>query len=392
MHALTLPVSRRSILLGGAGIGVSLLLGCAPVRSPDEGPAWSEGLVLDRDLLTSEPAFEPTAGLGWDGGFLLIGNATPRTGDRYPSGLVASPDGRDWRRLPRDAFPVADGKVLASLGGAVHHRGKLWVIGSEGEEALFGDEAVVWQSSDGQSWTRAAVARDLESPEDAQIDVHGDRLIFLAPSSDGPTRWWRSPDGSTWTKETPLDALDIVGTVSTSAGLLLFGRRVDEDGSQPSVHLLGDGGGADISDRFDRLEYPRIAAATADRVVLIGDASTKSGDGMPAAWSTSDGADWVVSTHFELPDTVFDVNVRSVSAAGTGFVAVGDAKRIYRPAGLVWHSVDGVTWTLLDDLAGHATVTAYAGGHVIVTERTWASPAADASTRPSAILHVYSAR
>ncbi|HEY5787753.1 MAG TPA: hypothetical protein VIT65_23560, partial [Microlunatus sp.] len=138
MHALTLPVSRRSILLGGAGIGVSLLLGCAPVRSPDEGPAWSEGLVLDRDLLTSEPAFEPTAGLGWDGGFLLIGNATPRTGDRYPSALIASPDGRDWRRLPRDAFPVADGKVLASLGGAVHHRGMLWVIGSEGKQALFG--------------------------------------------------------------------------------------------------------------------------------------------------------------------------------------------------------------------------------------------------------------
>lgn len=391
MQALTGQASRRRVLLGGAGIGASLLLGgCSVAPVPANRATWSDGLVLDPDLLTSEPAFEPTAGIGWDGGFLLLGTATPQSGEGFPSAMVASADGRDWRRLPRQVFPVTDGSRLASLGGAVYHRGMLWVIGSEGKDRLFGDDAVIWRSSDGLSWTRAAVARKLESPDDARIEVHDDRLFFFASSYAGPTQWWRSPDGSTWTEETPLSDFGLEGTVSTSAGLLLFGTTA---GSGPTVHLIGDGGKQDISDRFERLKFPRIAAATAHRAVLVGDASGGSSRGIPAAWSTADGVDWGISTKFELPDTVFDVSVQSICAAGAGFVAVGSAKRIYRPAGLVWFSVDGVTWTLLDDLAGRATVTACAGGQLIVAEEVSAVSAADdASMRSGAVLHVYSAR
>jgi hypothetical protein len=219
-----------------------------------------------------------------------------------------------WDRIPHDeAVFGGDGDQMMS--GAVATGSGVVVVGSD---TSGGDQdAAVWTSADGLSWSRVP-------HDEGGLGGDGDQMMLAVTAggpgfvavgldgsdSDSDVAVWTSPDGFDWSR-VPHDEVAFGGT-----------------GNQWAVDVVAGELG----------------------VVAVG-SDFKAGYGDAAVWTSADGSTWRrVPNEDEALGDFGDQGMWSVTLGGPGVVAVGWAWygiEQYRAA--VWTSPDGTAWTQVPD-------------------------------------------
>ena len=159
------------------------------VWQSSDGVHWQ--LVSD-----SSPVFQDAwASIVVHGGEGLVAFGTTRNGSGFThaSTIVwTSRDGRVWQRVPQPsgAFPALDNFHIV---GAVQGNGRYVAWGSNYSDIPY---YLVWTSTDGAHWTRAAGVHFQYGRVDA-IAAHGQGFIAVGTRDNEPTVW-SSPDGAHW--------------------------------------------------------------------------------------------------------------------------------------------------------------------------------------------------
>ena len=291
-------------------LGVGLVLAACSVGGDDLSGMWSP--VYDDPGVFGGSGDQRMSGLAVVGEELIAVGFDSADGDA-DAVVWRSRDGMVWDRIPHDeAVFGGDGDQM--MGGAVAFDTGVVVVGSDasgGEQ-----DAAVWTSPDGMSWTRVL-------DDEAGLGGDGDQTM-LAVAAGGPglvaVGWevsggdsdvavWTSPDGFDWSRVPHNDAV--------------FGGT----GNQWAADVIAGGPG----------------------VIAVGNDSQGYGDA--AVWTSPDGSAWTrVSDEGQVLGGFGDQTMWSVTLGGPGVVAVGWAWygiEQYRAA--VWTSPDGVTWTQVPD-------------------------------------------
>jgi len=266
--------------------------------------------------------------VGWDARFSDFEyDATPsewmQWGEEPGAAAVwTSVDGITWSRVAHDETVFgADGysrmnSVTAGGPGLV----AVGSVRNDGDSAV----AAVWTSVDGIIWSRVphdgAVfggSGTIQSPqlwqEMKSVTVGGPGLVAVGGHSGTDAAVWTSVDGLTWS-------------------------RVPHDET-----VFGPRGGQGMS------------SVTAGGPGLVAVGYEQLGDDVPsgrardaAVWTSVDGITWSRVPHdVEVFGGTGNQRMHSVTAAGAGLVAVGADGGWYdtRPIAVVWTSLDGITWS-----------------------------------------------
>ncbi len=241
------------------------------------------------------------------GGPGLVAVGWDFSGGNEDAAVWTSPDGISWSRVPDDGA-VFGGEGYQLMNGVTAGGPGLVAVGTDRS----GIDAAVWTSPDGISWSRV--------PDDGSV-LSGDGVQWMwSVTAGGPglvavgTDWsgtdaavWISPDGLSWTRVPDDDAV--------------FG---------------GDGG-----------QWMGGVAAGGPGLVAVG-WDFSGGDRDAAVWTSPDGISWS-----RVPDekAVFggegDQEMVSVTVGGPGLVAVGwDGGN---DVAAVWTSPDGISWSRVPD-------------------------------------------
>jgi hypothetical protein len=250
-----------------------------------EGLQWMESVTVGGPGLVA---------VGWEGG------------DNQDAAVWTSPDGISWSRVPHDEAVLGgrgfQGMVSVTAGGP-----GLVAVGWEGSA---GDvDAAIWTSPDGISWSRVphheAVFGGGGLRWVSDVTVGGPGLVAVGweGRDDQDAVVWTSPDGISWSRVPHDEAV-------------LGGRGVQ---GMSAVTVGGPG------------------------LVAVG-WEGPSGDPDAAVWTSPDGISWSRVPHHEA---VFggrgSQGMGSVTVGGPGLVAVGSDEL----DAAVWTSPDGISWSRL---------------------------------------------
>jgi len=226
-----------------------------------------------------------------------------------------------WAQVPTTTLPAALVQALTTNpneGGHVFRVGAQFVVADRGQ---------LWASTDGLSWAMLGELPGADGDVVNDITTGGPGYVAVGwDGTAGAGAVWTSPDGATWTAIT--DA-----SVFNGNGL---GHDINAvtDGPHGLVAVGGVGGPLFATGPFI------LASAQAA--------------GQAAVWTSPDGRTW-----HKVPDeaSFAQGEMDDVAAGGPGYVAVSRGAECGGPcpgtAGpLVWTSVDGRTWHLVD--ARHA--------------------------------------
>ena len=350
MAGLRRPTSRLAWLAASALIAT--LLACSPTAtsvppspSASQAPLETEPAASAIASPRPPPIVIPSIG--------SASTTSPATPGTNPPG---SPAAGPWQTL--DTFPVADALDVTSaapLGDGFVAVG----FGALPGEGFYGPrQGIVWQSTDGRSWTsQADPAFQFVTLE--KVVVLGDSLFTFGtiamcdslisdecvePPEQG---WavWRSTGGGPWERlpQSPdMQHGTIDGVVATNSLLIAFGATGDD--AQPVVWASPDGvtwtTGAGLPE-MDQI----WAMASAPGVGLIAFGSLYSNSietDQTVAARSADG------THFEAAAApqLLGATIRSATWGSNKFVAVGDAEDIeLRLTTVALNSVDGGSWS-----------------------------------------------
>lgn len=260
----------------------------------------------------------------------------------------AVPDG--WSRVFADTFDLG-GAGNQQMLDVIEFGGGLVAVGM----AFDGDDrdAAVWLSADGITWTRAAHA-DLDEPEGQtmwSVATGGPGLVavgFGGPDDDQDAAIWTSHDGVSWTRvphdETTFGASVAFAVATHGDVIVATGFAADAGATNAAVWVSSDG----VS--WSRVPHDDATLGGSGEQVMYGVASTTNGlvavgsDGDRAAvWASSDGATWarVMDPTLAGRGTLF---MSAVTTGGPGLVAAGVGWEHDRPSAAVWTSTDGRTW------------------------------------------------
>ena len=299
------------------------------ILAPDTGGGWlAGGWVTDPDGARSPSVWASRDGRSWrrttlppapsseprDGVYRIArrGNVTVALGDRFQAGgfqgnvkLAAwRRTGGRWTALTDETSPVLSfaGRIVDVTSAS----DKFFALGAS---QSFGRSLVqIFESADGAAWsvhsTIPVPANERFAP--AEMIAVGERLIVVGeggvPSAiEGRIMVW---DGDAWTQIDP--------RVSGMTG----SRRIQV----ASVRYV-----------------PRVGFAA-------GGLDQRGGLEIPAAWFSSDGTQWSRLPDTAVPPAAGASAIHMIAAADGRFRAVGNS-----PSGpLLWRSVDGRRWTMMD--------------------------------------------
>ena len=269
------------------------------------------------------------------------------------SAVWTSPDGTTWSRVPYNEAVFGGGAEMSSV-----------TVGGPGLVAVGGDDdgdAVVWTSPDGVSWTRVFHDEAVFGGATMRsVTVGGPGLVAVgsdggAQSESSNAVVWTSPDGIDWSRVPHNEAI--------------FGGpayRVGVDGAHVGMRSVTAGGPGLVAVGWD---WPHAAVWTSPDGItwsrVSHDKALQSASCSPPSGSCFDGA--------------VGLGMSSVTVGGPGLVAVGDAGHPDSENGVVWTSVDGISWSrvpyneaVFGGGAGMSSVTV--GGPGLVAVGAYGSP------------------
>lgn len=346
-----------AVTAGGPGlvaVGWDVSTRSAAVWTSTEGSDWSR-------VPHDEEAF---GGRGdqWmfgvsAGGPGLVAVGAEASGFDRRSAVWTSPDGISWSRVPHDEA-VFGGDVWATMNGVVGGGPGLVAVGYSGRPD---QDAAVWTSTDGLSWTRVpaddANLGGAGNQEMRSVIVGGPGLVAVgreisAEDFESDATVWTSVDGVAWTRIAD-DALggdddqEMFDLVAGGPGLVAVGLDWYTE-SPPDAAVWTSADGTSWSrvphdaGIFGGPSYQQMMSVTTagSGLVAVGLGVLEPGSGYEAAvWVSADGISW---SPVAYDDTVFggegDQVMNSVVSIGSTLVAVGSGGPI--------DGLDGVAWTV----------------------------------------------
>jgi hypothetical protein len=251
---------------------------------------WRAGVWTKVDVATPEiggPGFQQVATVveSPSGGY-VAGGVVEKAGVAVPS-IWISANGLEWQRLPDATVPV-DGS-----GAAIHRvvvvQGGLLASGNSGGHPL------LWQSTDGRSWSVVGGIAP-EKPGLLVIAAADGSQTMLVVGREGGSRLLRSANGGAWT-------------------------RADQGPAFPSKTSTG----AELRD----------VASGSGRLIAVG----TDGQGRPLVMLRARGSGWV-RVPFDDPAARFE----AIAANRGTFAIVGWRKLSGRARLAIWTSKNGRSW------------------------------------------------
>ncbi len=233
------------------------------------------------------------------------------------------------------------------------------------------NDAAIWHTTDGRTWTLVTGQSELGGEGDQQINgisplPGGGFIVVGSDTSSGSqdAAVWLSPDGNTWSKVSSSalggpgrQSMNRVSGTGTGVGILAVGSTTNSsDGTQDGAIWTSDNGGhdwtllpvSDLGGPGDQVvkRVTVLKSGITTGFVAVG-TSTLNGDSDAAAWTSTDGKTW---TRVPDPNSVLggpgnqgmtDVQTFGTTLIGAGFAASskGDLD------GAIWTSTNGTDWT-----------------------------------------------
>jgi hypothetical protein len=288
-----------------------------------DGTDWSA--VTDADL--GGPGDQFINGIATGGpGFIAVGQSD-RDGDLDIAAWTSS-DGLDWETVTSPALGGPGDQVTWPFGRPVLVTDGMILVSGMDE-----DDAAIWTSVDGLSWTRAEVSEVLGGAREQMMAglVPGPPGVLAGGWDHPDAAVWTSPDGADWTRVDSFGGPGeqrITAVIATEDGYVAVGDSVTYE----EIYYLGRG-----------------SKGKSDAVV----------------WTSNDGSFWEAVDGLE---ELGDQHMYNVGALGSTVVAVGINSPDPRTGGLfeagpssgrdvdgaVWISDDGRSWTRIrsDALGG----------------------------------------
>lgn len=271
--------------------------------------------------------------------YVAIGRADTGEGWRERGVIWTSTDGRTWRRA---AVPSA---TTTELQGVIHDRLGFIVWGFKYNELEdIPGRAAIWTSPDGIAWQRVPDIPSFREAGISGIARFGHRLVAVGSGEEEverDVRWfiaWTSDDGKAWTP--------VAGTnqIRQSPGVLAATDKALVTTTQDMVDVIRstDGFHWQVVRRPASSGEINDIVASGGRFVAVGDGPR----GSSRAWTSTDGRTWRRSVL--RPSTGGGLWV--VAARGSGYIALGnppveDNRSGRLPPILAYRSNDGRTWT-----------------------------------------------
>ncbi|HEY0937643.1 MAG TPA: hypothetical protein VGD91_28380 [Trebonia sp.] len=327
--------------------------------APAAAPAVSVSLSPASAVLAGYPGEHGTAGVNamWSASGLTL--------------AVGFADGHPavWRRAPSGSWSLVS---AAGFGGMTGHLtavalGPLgWIaVGSLAQNGTA--EPVVYQSSDGMTWTPLPVLAALAGPGAQFLGVAAGPGGYLVVGRQGAgdrsaaALWW-SGDLKSWVNGggSSGNGAFAASAVAVADGFIAVGSEnnchsvwTSSDGRHWAAHDLAKPDGASSA------TLRSVAAAPSGHVVAAGYAVTGSGE-EPIVAASADGGAHLTQIVLKAPGG--PAAVTAVTAAGDGFVAAGRSGPAGAQHAVTWTSADGLTWSAATPVptAGGSQITALA--------------------------------
>lgn len=294
---------------GLCGPGCGPRNGSAAVWTSQNGTEWER--VSHEESTFGGPGGQVMWGVtAWEGGFIAVGvdgttSALGSSPDWTPqeAAVWTSPDGVSWSRVPHDEA-VLGGPGRQEMFDVAASGTGLVAIGFDEEGPMNGssEDQAIWVSDDGIVWSQVfgfgvGWMNDIEPAPSGFVGV-GELSGSAA---------WTSADGRTWSL-TPDSPLDRDGRFMTS---------VARQGSK-HVAVSGRGDGGDI-----------------------------------AVWQSDDGINWGFLSQVYPPTGLEAFTPTAIAASNSGFVVTASDRMGLNPesevdTAAVWTSTDGVSWTRVE--------------------------------------------
>jgi hypothetical protein len=321
--------------------------------------------VAEQDSLGGEGDQEMYDVTGSDDGWVAVGAET-RDGTTRPAAWT-SEDGTQWNRVSDDAIPSPGAGFSRMLAVAPWESGVLAVGTAPENESGIGQDAAVWRSDDGTTWTRvSAGSESLGGPYEQRVrnlTVWPSGLVavgFEVVDSDQNGAIWTSSNGVDWERVADPDGVfggegtqRIHAVVPGGPGLVAIGESGPRDDLDLAIWVSANGvdwervedSGGVLGGPGHQVAYS--ASSNADGMLIAGGFEGFEGDYDGAVWTSSDGVTWshVGRIAFEIPD---DQVIHSVAQVGGGWVAAGWTFDGGDQNGAIWASEKGLTWVPVD--------------------------------------------
>lgn len=236
------------------------------------------------------------------------------------------------------------------------------------ESASAGDRAAGWSSRDGVAWTRVGTIDDSGRASIYGVAASADAvLVATGYDEQGPTAW-SSSDGITWSQaelpsSVPLSGVRVDAIAAGPSGFLVLGHDTIDNGLPPNAFFppappmwhSQDGRhwtSVSLPDEGVRVGVQVWSLAARSSGFIAGGARLVGQRRLPAVWTSEDGLAW--SRAIELPGGTSAVSGEDLFINP---VAVGPERTLAvsgrlndETLGRIWSSADGATWKAVTDL------------------------------------------
>ncbi len=318
--------SINAVTIGGPGfvaVGVDDTAGAA--WTSIDGLAWSRSRD-DAGVFSGESRHELNSIAAGGPGLVAVGI------DGIGGAVWTSPDGETWSRASDPGLVLGGSQEIH---GIVAADPGLVAVGSAFDIA--GSNATIWTSPDGTNWTRQLIPKTDPAEVHATMNaviVGGPGLIavgFISTGGDEDAAVWTSPDGVTWTRVPHDEAVfggpdgqTMEAVTVGGPGLVAVGQDYNGDGVGAAVWTSPDGLAwtkvPSNQDTFGGSQARGMWGVIADGSGLVAVGAVSSGS---AIWTSPDGSVW---TWVPQNQGAFDKDggvIHGITATASRLVAVG---------------------------------------------------------------------
>ncbi len=301
-----------------------------------------------------------------------------------------SQNGEEWERVPHEES-IFGGPGGQAMWGVTAWEGGFIAVGVDGTSPDLGgsadwtsQEAAVWTSPDGVSWSRVphdeAVFAGPGRQEMWDVAASGTGLVAIGFDEEGPMNGssedqaiWVSDDGISWSQVFGFGVGEMNDIESAPSGYVGVGEL-----SGSAAWTSDDGLSWSLTPDSPLDRDGRFMASLARQGAKYVAVSGRWDGGDIAAWQSDDGANWAFLSEVYPPAGIERFTPTAIAASNSGFVvAANNEMGISSDSAVdttaVWTSTDGINWTRAEgdeDLLGAliwsvaaSDTTVVAGGH-----------------------------